>query len=230
MALLEAQPYVLVRWQRANIEINYRRFFDINDLVALRQEDATVFAATHQRVLEWVADGSVGALRIDHVDGLRDPRAYLERLRRAVGAQLPLFVEKILSGEERLREAWPVQGTTGYDFLNHLEGALVEAAGARRIEAHYRALFPARLRPHDFSDEARQGKARMLRTTLDADLRRLWRLLRPFAVAAGASLRASCARASSPRSRRCRCTAPTSSGSRAPMARWVCRAAPKTAC
>ena len=185
-ALLDAQPYALAHWPRANIEINYRRFFDNNDLVALRQEDPAVFAATHQRVLEWVADGSVSALRIDHVDGLLNPRDYLEQLRRAVGAALPLFVEKILSAEERLRDAWPVQGTTGYEFLNQVEGALVDADGARRIEVRYRKLFPARVRPHDFADEARQGKARMLRTTLGADLRRLSRLIGPLASDASA--------------------------------------------
>jgi len=178
--LLEQQVYALAPWQRASAEINYRRFFDINDLVALRQEDPTVFEGTHRRVLQWTTAGLVNAVRVDHVDGLLDPRSYLERLRARVGPSVPVVVEKILSANERLRADWSVQGTTGYDFLNQMEAALVDPAGARMLDSRYRALLAPRVRPLDFAEEARRAKAFMLRTNLEADVRRLVRVLRPL--------------------------------------------------
>src|SRR5205085_4288114 len=88
--LIERQHYRLVSWRRAANEINYRRFFDVTDLAALRMENPEVFEAVHARVLEWVADGSVAGLRVDHIDGLRDPLAYLLRLRDEVNSRLEL--------------------------------------------------------------------------------------------------------------------------------------------
>src|SRR5205085_1467262 len=100
-------------------EINYRRFFDVNDLVALRMEDPEVFTQTHAYVLSLVERGIVDGLRVDHIDGLRHPHAYLRRLRdetsRLRPGGVPIFVEKILTGDERLRTSWPVEGTTGYE-------------------------------------------------------------------------------------------------------------------
>ena len=119
--LLQAQHYNLVMWRRAAREINYRRFFDISDLAALHAEDEPVFEATHALVIQWARAGEIDGLRIDHVDGLRNPRGYLERLRSRFGPS-PVVVEKILSANERLRSEWPVQGTTGYEFLNDLDG------------------------------------------------------------------------------------------------------------
>src|SRR5690348_9308092 len=148
--LLGRQHYVLANWRRAARDINYRRFFNINDLVALRMEDESVFRATHEHILAWVADGTLDGLRVDHIDGLLDPLAYLERLRAAVRSALgeqrdahefPILVEKILSTDEHLRTGWPVQGTTGYEFLNELESVFVDARGADVIEARYRAML-----------------------------------------------------------------------------------------
>ena len=124
-AIVDAQHYRLAKWTVAASELDYRRFFDINSLIALRSERDDVFAATHALVIGWARDGIVDGLRIDHVDGLRDPAAYLDRLRAAVGPDVLIIVEKILSRDESL-PAWPVEGTTGYD------AAVAIGARARR--------------------------------------------------------------------------------------------------
>lgn len=114
--LLERQAYRLAYWRVAADEINYRRFFDINGLIALRQERETVFRTTHARLFELADQGIVDGVRIDHVDGLADPAGYLHRLRRHLTEKAYILVEKILSPEEPLPANWPIQGTTGYDF------------------------------------------------------------------------------------------------------------------
>ncbi|HJR43747.1 MAG TPA: malto-oligosyltrehalose synthase [Gemmatimonadaceae bacterium] len=176
--VVNAQHYRLTFWRRGAREINYRRFFDINDLVAMRQEDPAVFDATHAKILGWVRAGVVDALRIDHVDGLLDPLGYLERLRSAVGDGVPIFVEKILSPGEHLRREWPVQGTTGYEFLNDLEGIFIEPSGYDRIERAYRSILGVGDRLFDFHHIALSGKLRILTSALESDVRRLTRLLR----------------------------------------------------
>jgi (1->4)-alpha-D-glucan 1-alpha-D-glucosylmutase len=180
-ALLDAQPYRLVHW-RAGRDLNYRRFFEINDLVGVRVEDPLVFAATHARVLGWIADGTVSGLRIDHVDGLLDPAAYLDALAAAVagarppGAAAPaVVIEKILGADEGLRCDWPVAGTTGYEFLNALEAVFVNPAGLRTISAWYRATILRR--NVDYRQLLRAAKRRVLETSLWPDVRRLGELL-----------------------------------------------------
>ncbi len=183
--LLDAQHYRLTFWKCAPDDLNYRRFFDVNDLVALRMEDPTVFAATHALVLAWVRDGLIDGLRVDHVDGLRDPRGYLVMLRDAVrSAQpndeaFPIFVEKILSPGEVLRGDWPVQGTTGYDFLDDVEDAFVEARGFASIEAWYRRMRRLPI-DYQFADCAHTAKLAVLDDALQPDLDRLVMLLRPI--------------------------------------------------
>ncbi|MGH7936010.1 MAG: malto-oligosyltrehalose synthase, partial [Chthoniobacterales bacterium] len=138
-ALLSDQAYRLAFWRVAAEEINYRRFFDVNDLAAIRMELPEVFDETHRLLLELVGSGAVTGLRIDHPDGLYLPNDYFEKLQRrcatAHGIKLPndghaiyLVVEKILSGAEQLRTDWPVCGTTGYDFMNDAIGVLVDAS------------------------------------------------------------------------------------------------------
>ncbi len=168
--LLDAQHYRLVFWRR-NAEINYRRFFDVNDLAAVRVEDPTVFAETHALVLRLVHEGVIDGLRVDHIDGLLDPAEYLSRLRAATSADTPIFVEKILSPGEALPETWPVDGTTGYEFLNDVEAVFLDAAGAQRIEAFYRRL--RRLGATTFQEIARTGKTNILTGALRPDLDRL---------------------------------------------------------
>src|SRR5690606_2375015 len=121
--LIQMQGYRPAYWRVASDEINYRRFFDINDLAALRMEDPTVFNATHRFILELVAQGKIDGLRIDHPDGLYDPGEYFRHLQQAVGGKfytlgepLPLYlvIEKILADHERLPDDWPIHGATGY--------------------------------------------------------------------------------------------------------------------
>ena len=181
-ALLRRQHYRLAFWRRAAEEIDYRRFFDINELIALRQEDGEVFDETHALVLSWVGDGTLDGLRVDHVDGILDPLAYLERLRaevarRRADVEVPIFVEKIISPGEHLRLEWPVQGTTGYEFLNDLEALFLDAPGMERLEAGYRKAvkLPDRL---TFASMAHRGKREVLKNALAADVSRLVRRLK----------------------------------------------------
>jgi (1->4)-alpha-D-glucan 1-alpha-D-glucosylmutase len=126
--LLARQPYALSYWRVAREKINYRRFFDIADLVGLHVEDPRVFAATHALVFQLADEGKITGLRIDHIDGLYDPADYLRRLH----GRLPetyIVVEKILHEGEDLDAAWPVQGTTGYDFLNIVNAVYTDSGG-----------------------------------------------------------------------------------------------------
>ncbi len=128
--LLDAQAYRPCFWRVASDEINYRRFFDINDLAAITTERPEVFDDVHRLIFEWVKDGIVDGLRIDHPDGLYDPRAYLDRLQEQSAGVTPLYVvvEKILGPREKLPESWATAGTTGYEFLNVVNGLFVDAA------------------------------------------------------------------------------------------------------
>jgi len=187
--LLDAQAYHLTHWKAAAGDINYRRFFNISDLVGVRVEDADVFAATHALIRDWLGRGWLDGLRVDHVDGLWDPRGYLERLRGLAGA-VPIWVEKILAADEDLRAEWPVAGTTGYEFLNQLEALFIDADGFSAIDAGYRALVRASAAA-GFDATARAGKRRIIDTWLAPDVgrlaRRLWTLVRDDPRAAGLS-------------------------------------------
>ncbi len=181
--LLDAQVYRLVHWRRAARELNYRRFFDVNELVALRVEDPDVFAQTHALLLDWCRRGWVDGFRVDHLDGLLDPGGYLERLAAAfpqAGDAGPpaIFVEKILAPGERLRDAWPAAGTTGYDGLNEAEALFVHPAGWDALEREYRRVIR---QPLDFAAIARAAKRYALETGLSAGVRRLAQQLRRLA-------------------------------------------------
>ncbi len=131
-ALLGDQAYLVSYWRSALYEIDYRRFFDIPELVSLRQDDAEVFEATHGLVLRLIAAGQADGIRVDHVDGLADPAGYLSRLRGRAGDRY-LVVEKILGTDEPM-PAWPVDGSTGYDFLRDVSEMLVDPDGSRHLE------------------------------------------------------------------------------------------------
>lgn len=120
-SLLSEQFYRLSFWKVATEEINYRRFFNINELISLKVEDAAVFADTHSLIFRLIAEGRITGLRIDHIDGLYNPLGYLKRVRERAEDTF-IVVEKILDTDESLPSQWPVQGTTGYDFLNHVNG------------------------------------------------------------------------------------------------------------
>ncbi|MBP8646588.1 MAG: malto-oligosyltrehalose synthase [Syntrophobacteraceae bacterium] len=135
-ALLAQQHFRLAFWKVASEEINYRRFFNINDLICLRAEDKDVFPATHALVLKLVREKVFTGLRVDHIDGLCDPSRYLARLREEA-REAYLVVEKILAWNESLPDSWPVQGTTGYDFLNQLNGLFCRKEHEGRFDRIY---------------------------------------------------------------------------------------------
>ncbi|CAM5235952.1 MULTISPECIES: malto-oligosyltrehalose synthase [Streptomyces] len=187
-ALLDAQWYRLGWWRLARTELNYRRFFTISDLIAVRVEDPEVFDATHATLLELMRDGVVDGLRIDHPDGLADPEGYLRRLDRAVrtatgeasdgegGGGRWTVVEKILARDERLPETWPVAGTTGYDALHHIDGLFVDPDGLAKLTARYRAFAapPADL-GGDWPATVRRAAREVVTHELAAEVARLTR-------------------------------------------------------
>ena len=126
--------YELVDWRRADAELNYRRFFAVNSLAAIRVELPWVFEESHVEIVRWVGEGLVDGLRVDHPDGLLDPGGYLDDLARATDSTYVL-VEKILEGDEQLPPHWQAAGTTGYDALGDLDRVLVDPAGQRRLDA-----------------------------------------------------------------------------------------------
>ncbi|MDJ1137758.1 malto-oligosyltrehalose synthase [Streptomyces iconiensis] len=141
--LCEAQHYRLCWWRLGRTELNYRRFFTISDLIAVRVEDPGVFAATHHTVLRLLREGVADGLRVDHPDGLADPGGYLLRLHEATRGRWTV-VEKILADGEALPASWPVAGTTGYDALRHIDGVLTDPEGAAELASAYREFTRVR--------------------------------------------------------------------------------------
>lgn len=144
--LLLDQRYRLKSWRVSGEEMNYRRFFDVNNLAGIRVEREDVFAEVHRLLFQLVERGIVTGVRVDHVDGLYDPAQYLERLAAGLAAAatdhtsepLPIYVEKILEGDERLDESWNVAGTTGYEVIARVDGLLVNPAGRPALDSAYR--------------------------------------------------------------------------------------------
>jgi (1->4)-alpha-D-glucan 1-alpha-D-glucosylmutase len=165
--LLSEQAYRAACWRVAAEEINYRRFFDINELAAIRMERDDVFAESHRLILRLIADGIVTGLRIDHPDGLYAPARYLARLREAAARPLYIVVEKILAPGERLPEHWVVAGTTGYEFLNLLNGIFVDRSQARAMEQIYARLIKER---PPFAEVVYAGKRLVLETSMASEL------------------------------------------------------------
>jgi (1->4)-alpha-D-glucan 1-alpha-D-glucosylmutase len=176
--LLELQHYRLAYWKVAADEINYRRFFDINELAALRMETRELFDTAHRLILRWITEGKVQGLRFDHVDGLFNPRAYFRAVQEEVsrsfeggdgsgGRPFYLLVEKILAAHERLRDNWPVAGTTGYEFVNLLNGVFVDPSAERAMDRIYRR-FTGETR--SFDDILRDSKLRVMDTALSGEL------------------------------------------------------------
>ena len=181
--LIEAQAYRLAFWRVASDEINYRRFFDINDLAGLRMENDEVFDATHQLLLRLVQEGKLDGLRLDHPDGLYDPEAYfcklVEQCSRAGHAPY-LVVEKILAVHEDLRNSWPVHGTTGYEFTNLLNGLFVATSAAERMERLYNSFIGEHV---NFDDLLYRSKKLIMKTALAGELNVLANLLSKIAEA-----------------------------------------------
>jgi (1->4)-alpha-D-glucan 1-alpha-D-glucosylmutase len=169
--LLERQSYRLASWRTAADDINWRRFFDINELGGLRVERPAVFEATHSKIFQLIAEGLVDGVRIDHIDGLADPRGYCRKLRRRVdllapGRHLPIYVEKILGAGETLRRDWAVDGTTGYEFMNQLSLLQHDPDG----EFVLGDLWQRRTeRPAAFIEEAQLARQQILNGSLASD-------------------------------------------------------------
>ncbi|HEU0016547.1 MAG TPA: malto-oligosyltrehalose synthase [Longimicrobium sp.] len=171
-ALLNEQAYRLAFWRVAAEEINYRRFFDVNDLAGVRVEVPRVFQETHRLILRLVREGRVTGLRIDHPDGLFHPHDYLRTLQRECGGAEPgqhvyLLVEKILTGDEPLPREWPVAGTVGYEFLNRVNGLFVAQANEEAMDTAYRVFTGSRAR---FPDLVYEKKRLILRVALVSEL------------------------------------------------------------
>jgi len=180
--LLEGQAWRLAYWRVAGDEINYRRFFDINDLAGLRMENDAVFEATHGLVLDLIASGQLQGLRLDHLDGLYDPAGYCHTLRARIGEELAarrgaaaesagdevyVVVEKILADHERLPADWPVQGTTGYEFSSLVGGLFVDGEQARALDRAYTRFVGQRV---DYEELLHQSKLLIMRTSLASEL------------------------------------------------------------
>ena len=168
-ALLGAQHWRLAHWHAASQDLGYRRFFDVNALIGLRQEDPDVFRDTHALVLRWVEEGRVEGLRIDHPDGLRDPAAYFARL-RAAAPNAWIVAEKILVPDEPLPADWPIEGTTGYRFANLATGLQVDHAGQPGLDTAWAAVADAGPAWEAIVADARRH---VLAALLGSDLNRL---------------------------------------------------------
>lgn len=170
-ALLERQHYRLAWWRTAADEINWRRFFDITELAGLRVEEQAVFDAVHALPLRLYREGLIDGVRVDHVDGLADPGGYCQRLRAALEAQREgpayLIVEKILAAGEPLPRDWQTDGTSGYDFMNHVAGLLHDPAGEAPLTRYWHELSG---RPADFAEEEHAARIEILERTFPGQL------------------------------------------------------------
>ena len=184
--LIKAQTFRLANWRVASDDINYRRFFDTNDLAGISVENEAVFEATHQLVLALVSQGKVDGLRIDHPDGLYDPKQYLERLHSRIvsasdsPADPYVVIEKILTGSERLSTEWPIAGTTGYDFSNLVNGLFIDTAARSRIDRIYSNFVGYR---SDVSEIAYRCRKLIVRLALVSELNVLATRLTRIALA-----------------------------------------------
>ncbi len=168
-AVHEAQHWRLALWRAARDSLNYRRFFEITGLVGVRVEDVAVFDDVHRLLLRLIGEGLVDGIRLDHIDGLADPAGYLDRLRAALPADraIPIYVEKILEPGEDLPAAWPVDGTTGYEFTAAVATGLVDGAGLAALGTTYDDFVGV---PSDFEAEVRAAKLQIVSENLAAEL------------------------------------------------------------
>jgi (1->4)-alpha-D-glucan 1-alpha-D-glucosylmutase len=166
---LSQQYYRLAYWRTADQQLGYRRFFDVNTLIGLRVEREFVFDETHALIVKWLKQGLLDGVRVDHPDGLRDPKQYFERLRERA-PEAWIVGEKILEPGEWMREDWPIEGTSGYDFLNMAMGVLVRREGLKKLGEHYTAFTGD---DADFPGVAHDKKIAVEQEALGSDVNRL---------------------------------------------------------
>ncbi|MFU9139115.1 malto-oligosyltrehalose synthase [Erwinia tasmaniensis] len=181
-ALHQRQPWRLTSWRDAASDLSYRRFFEITGLAGVRVEDRAVFDDTHRLILELVHSGAVDGLRVDHVDGLADPKGYLERLRQEAGPACYITVEKILGEGEQLPADWPVSGTTGYEFISSLSDVLVDNSGIASLRRAYEQQVA---RPVAMENELRAAKVLMADRNFAGEFNRLLHLALAIATQEG---------------------------------------------
>lgn len=172
--VLSLQHYRPIHWVKAPEEVNYRRFFTVNGLAGLRVEEPEVFAHMHQKLAELVKEGLIQGIRLDHIDGLADPKKYFDDLRALVGPDIYIVAEKILAPDEKLPEDWPIQGTTGYDAMIPL-GQLF-TRDSEQLSNAYQRFIEADV-PLDYEAILRDSRMDMMDGELLPELRRLTRLL-----------------------------------------------------
>lgn len=183
--LHERQPYRLMSWRDAPRDLSYRRFFEITGLAGMRVEDKVVFDDTHRLILELVHAGVADGLRVDHVDGLADPKAYLERLRQQAGPDCYITVEKILAKGEHLPADWPIAGTTGYEFIASLSEVLVDDDNIAVLRKAYDNVVG---KPVDMKTELRAAKLLMVDRNFAGEFTRLLMIAMAIAGTEGVKL------------------------------------------
>jgi len=166
-ALIACQNWRVAYFKVAADDINYRRFFNINELAGLRMDEPELFDIAHRMVLRLIEDGTLDGLRIDHIDGLIDPKGYCERLSSSSSKPFYLVVEKILARHERLRDDWPIDGTTGYEFANLMGGLFVDPRGESAFDRLYAGFIG-----HDerFEEVVRRSKIRIMESEMASEL------------------------------------------------------------
>ncbi len=183
--LHDQQPWRLTSWRDAPRDLSWRRFFEITGLVGVRVEDDAVFDDSHALILALVRSGAVDGLRIDHVDGLADPRAYLQRLRQEAGPDCYITVEKILSKGENLPNDWPISGTTGYEFIASLSEVLIDDD---KIDGLRQAYDRVMGRPVDMHDELRDARLLMVDRNFAGEFSTLLTLAKTLAQTEGVNI------------------------------------------
>jgi malto-oligosyltrehalose synthase/4-alpha-glucanotransferase len=174
LSLASNQIYRLCHWQETDGQINYRRFFTVNGLICLNMQDETVFNTFHQFIKQLLDEGIFSGLRVDHIDGLYDPATYLQRLRNLAGPECYIVVEKILEISEELPQSWPIEGTTGYDFLAQVNGVLTDKRSEEAFTQFYYGLVPDH---RTVAQQVRDKKAHILYHHMGGELENLYQLL-----------------------------------------------------
>lgn len=178
--VLSSQHYKLSYWKDTDTEINYRRFFTVNELICLKMEDQSVFDDYHKFIHELYTEGLIHGLRIDHIDGLYDPREYVDRLRSYFGEDCYIVAEKILEEREDLPYDWPIQGTSGYEFLSHVNQLMTNRDGAHKLLTFYKELVPETI---NYKTLVRSNKSMILEKHMQGEWDNLIRYFKELGLA-----------------------------------------------